>query len=167
MISFASYNKYNNNILHDTLAVSAVNAVTSILVGVFAFATLGNLAFEQNTSIENAISDGPGLIFVVYPQAMAKMPAGQMWAVMFFFMLLCLGLNSQVWFCESRYQSSALKILFLLQFAIVEVVVTAIQDGFPDWIKRKLIYHELLVLIICIISFFFGLPNLIQVIKSQ
>lgn len=50
----------------------------------------------------------------------------------------------------------------LLQFAIVEVVVTSIQDGFPNWIKRKLVYHELLVLIVCIISFFFGLPNIIQ-----
>lgn len=82
------------------------------------------------------------MIFVVYPQAMAKMPAGQMWAVLFFFMLLCLGLNSQ--------------------FAIVEVVVTSIQDGFPNWIKTKLVYHELLVLIVCMVSFFFGLPNLVQ-----
>lgn len=52
---------------------------------------------------------------------------------------------------------------YLPQFAIVEVVVTSIQDGFPNWIKRKLVYHEMLVLIICVISFFFGLPNLIQV----
>lgn len=117
MISFASYNKYNNNFLHDTLAVSFVNAITSLLVGIFAFATLGNIALEQNTSVEDVISDGsfnecsciilrklthitfilgPGLIFVVYPQAMAKMPIGQFWAVLFFFMLLCLGLNSQV-----------------------------------------------------------------------
>lgn len=50
-------------------------------------------------------SIGPGLIFVVYPQAMAKMPAGQMWAVLFFFMLLCLGLNSQV--CIFNRQANA------------------------------------------------------------
>lgn len=48
------------------------------------------------------------------------------------------------------------------QFAIVEVVVTSIQDGFPNWIKNKLVYHELLVLIVCVISFFCGLPNIIQ-----
>lgn len=96
MISFASYNKYNNNFLHDTLAVSFVNGITSLLVGIFAFATIGNIALEQNTRVEDVISDGPGLIFVVYPQVMAKMPIGHVWAVLFFFMLLCLGLNSQV-----------------------------------------------------------------------
>ncbi|XP_017486094.1 PREDICTED: sodium- and chloride-dependent GABA transporter ine [Rhagoletis zephyria] len=142
MISFASYNKYNNNIVRDTVAVSVVNMLTSLLVGVFAFATLGNLALEQNTNVRDVISDGPGLIFVVYPQAMAKMPYAQLWAVMFFFMLLCLGLNSQ--------------------FAIVEVVVTSIQDGFPNWIKRHLGYHEIVVLFVCVISFLFGLPNLLQ-----
>lgn len=40
--------------------------------------------------------------------------------------------------------------------------MTSIQDGFPNWIKNKLVYHELLVLIVCCVSFFFGLPNLIQ-----
>lgn len=58
MISFASYNKYNNNILQDTVAVSVVNLVTSLLVGVFAFATIGNIATEHNTSIEDVITDG-------------------------------------------------------------------------------------------------------------
>lgn len=37
-----------------------------------------------------------------------------------------------------------------------------IQDGFPNWIKTKLVYHELLVLIIVVVSFLFGLPNLMQ-----
>lgn len=142
MISFASYNKYNNNILHDTIAVSSVNFLTSMLVGIFSFATIGNIAFEQNLPISQVIEDGPGLIFIVYTQALARMPGPQLWSVLFFFMLLCLGLNSQ--------------------FAIVEVVVTSIQDGFPNWIRRKLVYHEILVLLICAAAFFFGLPNMIQ-----
>lgn len=58
MISFASYNRFNNNILHDTLAVSFVNAITSLLVGIFSFATIGNIATEQNTSVEDVITDG-------------------------------------------------------------------------------------------------------------
>ncbi len=42
------------------------------------------------------MSLGPGLVFIVYPQAFANMPVAQLWAVMFFFMLLCLGLDSEV-----------------------------------------------------------------------
>lgn len=65
MISFASYNKYNNNFLHDTLAVSFVNAITSLLVGIFAFATIGNIAQEQHTNVEDVISDGNLLLFFI------------------------------------------------------------------------------------------------------
>ncbi|KAI5633104.1 sodium:neurotransmitter symporter family domain-containing protein [Phthorimaea operculella] len=142
MIMFASYNRFDNNFLHDTLAVSLVNAVTSLIVGIFTFATIGNIAFEQNTAVKDVIADSPGLLFVVYPQAIAKMPASQLWAVLFFFMFLCLGLNSQ--------------------FAIVEVVVTSIQDGFPDLIRKRLVYHELLVLCVCAVSLVWGLPHILQ-----
>lgn len=112
---------------------------------------------------------GPGLLFVVYPQAIAKMPAPQLWAVLFFFMFLCLGLNSQV---QDSLKINLIRCLerkvllnvlnFSLQFAIVEVVVTSIQDGFPDMIRRKLVYHELLVLCVCAVSLVFGLPHIIQ-----
>ncbi|XP_046826895.1 sodium- and chloride-dependent GABA transporter ine isoform X1 [Vespa crabro] len=142
MICFASYNKFHNTILVDTVAVSLINACSSLLVGIFSFATIGNIAREQNMSVEAVLSDGPGLIFVIYPQALAKMPASQLWAVLFFFMMVCLSLNSQ--------------------FAIVEVVVTSIQDGFPNWVKRRLLCHEMLVLVICVVSFLFGLPNITQ-----
>ncbi|KAL4710706.1 hypothetical protein ACJJTC_004351 [Scirpophaga incertulas] len=142
MIMFASYNRFDNNFLHDTLAVSLINAVTSLIVGIFTFATIGNIAIEQNTGVKDVIADSPGLLFVVYPQAIAKMPASQLWAVLFFFMFLCLGLNSQ--------------------FAIVEVVVTSIQDGFPDMIRKRLVYHELLVLCVCVVSLLFGLPHILH-----
>ncbi|XP_012526109.2 sodium- and chloride-dependent GABA transporter ine isoform X1 [Monomorium pharaonis] len=142
MICFASYNRFHNTILVDTVAVSLINAFSSLLVGIFSFATIGNIAREQNMSVEDVLTDGPGLVFVIYPQALAKMPASQLWAVLFFFMLVSLSLNSQ--------------------FAVVEVVVTSIQDGFPNWVKRHLLCHEMLVLIICVVSFLFGLPNITQ-----
>lgn len=58
VMSFSSYNRFNNQILVDTLAVSTINGFTSILVGVFAFATIGNIAAEQGTPIEDVVSDG-------------------------------------------------------------------------------------------------------------
>ncbi|KAG7206515.1 hypothetical protein KM043_003860 [Ampulex compressa] len=142
MICFASYNKFHNTILIDTVAVSLINGLSSLLVGIFTFATIGNMSVEQEMSVEAVLNDGPGLVFVIYPQALAKMPASQLWAVLFFFMLVCLSLNSQ--------------------FAIVEVVVTSIQDGFPNWVKRHLLCHEMLVLLVCVVSFLFGLPNITQ-----
>lgn len=65
MICFASYNKFHNNILVDTLAVSLINAFSSLLVGIFTFATIGNIAFEQNTSVQAVLTDGKLYIYIV------------------------------------------------------------------------------------------------------
>lgn len=58
VISFASYNKYNNQIVHDAVAVSCINGITSLLVAIFAFTTIGNIAWDQGESIETVITDG-------------------------------------------------------------------------------------------------------------
>lgn len=39
---------------------------------------------------------GPGLVFIVYPEAIATMQGSVLWSILFFVMLITLGLDSTV-----------------------------------------------------------------------
>jgi len=54
------------------------------------------MAHTLGVRIEDVATEGPGLVFVVYPAAIATMPASTFWALIFFMMLLTLGLDSSV-----------------------------------------------------------------------
>ncbi|CAB1319859.1 unnamed protein product [Coregonus sp. 'balchen'] len=144
MISMASYNKFNNNILRDTLIVSLANSATSILAGFVIFSAIGYMAHIHNLPVDNIATDGPGLVFVVYPEVFSTMPLPQLWAPLFFFMLLCLGLDSQ--------------------FAMVEVAVTSIIDSFGHKVLRVLKRQELIVLAVCVMGFLLGIPHITKCI---
>uniref|UniRef100_A0A8B9H0K4 Transporter n=1 Tax=Astyanax mexicanus TaxID=7994 RepID=A0A8B9H0K4_ASTMX len=58
MISMASYNKYNNNILRDTFVVSLANSATSILAGFVIFSAIGYMAHIHNLPVEDIATDG-------------------------------------------------------------------------------------------------------------
>ncbi|KAL4636122.1 sodium- and chloride-dependent GABA transporter 1-like [Arapaima gigas] len=142
MISMASYNKFNNNILRDTLVVALANSATSIFAGFVIFSAIGYMAHVHNLPVNDIATDGPGLVFVVYPEIFSTLPVPQLWAPLFFLMLLCLGLDSQ--------------------FAMVEVAVTCIMDGVGSKLLEVFKHKELVVLAVCAVGFLLGIPHITQ-----
>lgn len=60
------------------------------------FSVLGYMAHSAGRPIQEVATEGPGLVFIVYPAAIATMPGSIFWALIFFMMLLTLGLDSSV-----------------------------------------------------------------------
>lgn len=95
------------------MIITSIDSLTSLLSGCIIFGILGNLAHEtQTTDIASVVKGGAGLAFISYPEAIAKFKyLPQLFAVLFFFMLLVLGVGSNV--------------------GMVSCVMTVIKDRFP------------------------------------
>uniref|UniRef100_A0A3Q4BE31 Transporter n=1 Tax=Mola mola TaxID=94237 RepID=A0A3Q4BE31_MOLML len=97
------------------------------------FSVLGFMAAEQGVDISKVAESGPGLAFIAYPKAVTLMPLAPLWAALFFFMLLILGLDSQ--------------------FVGVEGLVTGIMDMLPPKSALSSLRREVVAAICCIICF--------------
>lgn len=135
LLALASYNNFHNNCYFDAITVSIINCMTSFLAGFVVFAVLGYMAQAQGVSIENLPTNGPGLVFVVYPEVIATLDGSVFWSIIFFLMLITLGLDST--------------------FGGLEAVITAICDEYP-LMKRN---RELFVLGLVLVCFLGGLPT--------
>lgn len=133
IIALSSYSKPSNNALVDTLVVCLTNSFTSIYASIVVFSIVGFKANELDTSIE-LVSQGPGLAFIVFTEALTLFPVSPLWALLFFFMLFLLGLDSQ--------------------FAGLEAIITVLYDSK----KIRKVRKEIIIAIICILMFFASFP---------
>uniref|UniRef100_A0A6Q2XKS9 Transporter n=1 Tax=Esox lucius TaxID=8010 RepID=A0A6Q2XKS9_ESOLU len=135
LITLSSYNKFHNNCYRDTIIVTCVNSGTSIFAGFVIFSVIGFMAHELKVPIEKVADEGPGIAFVVYPEALTRLPLSPFWAIIFFLMLLTLGLDTM--------------------FATIETIVTSVSDEFPKYLRK---HKPLFTLICCACFFLLGFP---------
>ncbi|XP_045773215.1 sodium-dependent serotonin transporter [Maniola jurtina] len=136
LLALSSYNKFHNNCYRDALITSSINCLTSFLAGFVIFSVLGYMAHVQNKSIEEVGLEGPGLVFIVYPEAIATMTGSVFWAIIFFLMLITLGLDST--------------------FGGLEAVTTALCDEYPRALGR---HRELFVAGLLLFIYICALPT--------
>ncbi|PNI27657.1 SLC6A3 isoform 2 [Pan troglodytes] len=85
----------------DAIVTTSINSLTSFSSGFVVFSFLGYMAQKHSVPIGDVAKDGPGLIFIIYPEAIATLPLSSAWAVVFFIMLLTLGIDSAMGGMES------------------------------------------------------------------
>ena len=134
LIAMGSYNKFKNNCYQDAVIVSSINCATSIFCGFVVFSVLGHMSEVLQLPIDQVAKSGPGLVFVVYPAGISQMPISVFWSILFFLMLLTIGLDTQ--------------------FAMMEVAISGISDEYPKYLRK---YKEVFILVMCIFAFFVGI----------
>ena len=95
-ILFSKYREKHSSIINSALLVPIATMIFGILCAFINFCFLGNLSKETNLSIENLPVEGSDLAFVTYPGALSLLPFSNLWSVLFFFMLVTLGIDTQV-----------------------------------------------------------------------
>nr|XP_033190584.1 sodium- and chloride-dependent GABA transporter 1-like [Bombus vancouverensis nearcticus]XP_033190585.1 sodium- and chloride-dependent GABA transporter 1-like [Bombus vancouverensis nearcticus] len=133
--ALGSYNKFHHNCYKDALITCIVNTLTCLLAGCVTFSILGHIALEQGTQVSEVVKSGPGLVFLTYPEVVLKLPGASMWAIIFFVMLLILGIDSE--------------------FCIVESFITGVVDNWPELLRP---HRKKFTVAICSLMFLLGLP---------
>ncbi|KAL5021739.1 hypothetical protein ScPMuIL_000894 [Solemya velum] len=136
-IAYASYNKFNNNCYSELKPRFQDKRYTVV----FAIVIVSLLSHDIHKTViqvtGQVLFDCPGLVFIVYPEAIATLPGSTVWAVFFFLMLITLGMDSA--------------------FGGLESPLTGLSDQFAKFTKSKW-SRELLTFIVVFSAFFCSLP---------
>ena len=120
MITYGSYVDKEANLLSSSLWVIALTVLTCFLAGLMVLPAVFAFGFDP--------SAGPGLTFITMPAVFAQMVGGQLFAVLFFFLLLVAALTSSV--------------------SLLEVVVSFVIDEFKVGRKAAALGVSLMVFLL-------------------
>ena len=88
IITYGSYVRKDQNLFLSSLSVVALDTLIALMAGLAIFPAVFAMGFEP--------SKGVGLAFMVLPTVFAQMPAGALWATLFFVLLAVAALTSGI-----------------------------------------------------------------------
>jgi NSS family neurotransmitter:Na+ symporter len=119
MFAYGSLKEPSSEITKSVVLVTIGNFFVSLLAGIVIFGTLGYMALQQEVAVTEVLAAGPGLVFVVFPEAINLLPAFSVGiGVLFFATLLFLAIDSA--------------------FSLLEAVSTAVRDQLPSVSVEKI-----------------------------
>ncbi len=109
MIAYASFLPKKSDIVNNAFLIGFANSATSLLASIAIFSTLGYLSVQRGVPVSKVVASGPGLAFVTYPAIINLFPfAKELFGILFFVMLLTLGIDSAFSLVEA-FSSAALE----------------------------------------------------------
>ncbi len=111
MITYSSYLPKKSDINNNAFITAFANSGFELLAGIGVFAALGFMANQQGVAVDEVVSSGIGLAFVVFPSIINEFPGmNGLFGVLFFLSLVFAGMTSLI--------------------SIVETFVAGIQEKF-------------------------------------
>lgn len=94
LILYSSYRKKSEKVLRSSVIVPIINSATSVFAALVLFSFLGHMAYKFDIEIDDIPIEGLQLAFVAYPALLTQLPGSNFWAVLFFIMLVTVGIDS-------------------------------------------------------------------------
>ncbi|MFC3886683.1 sodium-dependent transporter [Bacillus songklensis] len=111
MVTYSSYLPKKSDITNNAFITGFANSGFELLAGIGVFSILGFMAKQQGVGVDEVVSGGVGLAFVVFPQIINEFPAfNEFFGFLFFTSLVLAGFTSLI--------------------SIVETFVAGVQDKF-------------------------------------
>ena len=105
-VAYASKKRDDSQIAKSAVTVCLSVLFISILAGIVTFAMMGFIANHNGVNIEDLKLDSIFLAFVSYPMAISSLPLAPIWGIIFFLLLIAIGLDSAFAVIEATLPST-------------------------------------------------------------
>ena len=180
-VTYASYLPENSRLTDNVLIVVASNSLFEICTAFGVFSILGYMSHTAGTPMIQLITEGTGLIFIVFPMIFNIMgPIGRVLAPLLFLAILFAGITSALGFLEPMLNSLAIKlnmsrkkaatILSIIGCVFSLMLTTGISSYLVGIIDSFVNEFGILILIgvQCIIfAWFYGLDKFIPILNEN